>query len=76
MSTCETCRHWRDKGWDAEGNGIGVCDNPKVEIRLSMGEDFMVRLCKMDPRDARAVERSIRFPNTFGCIFHEPIETK
>jgi hypothetical protein len=68
--TCESCRHWRDKGWDGD-SGIGICDNPKVEVRVTMGEYFLTKFCKVNSQDAMAVERSIRFPSEFGCIFHE-----
>ncbi len=69
--TCEACRWWRDKGWASESSGYGICDNPKVEVRVTMGADFLVNFCKLDPRDAQAVEQSIRYPNDFGCIFYK-----
>lgn len=69
-ATCETCRWWRDKGWDGD-KGTGKCDNRKVDIRLGMGMHFMVDFLKLDKRDAQAIDNSIMFPSDFGCIHHE-----
>ncbi len=69
--TCESCIHWRDKGWDGD-RGIGVCDNPRVEVR-GVPEEHLTNFYKLAPDEARSIAQSTRFPSDFGCRHHEPL---
>jgi len=70
--TCEACLHWRDKGWDSD-RGIGVCDNPRVEVR-GLSEEHLTHFYKLAPEEARSIAQSTRFPSDFGCRHHEPLK--
>jgi hypothetical protein len=64
MKKCENCRFWRDKGWDAEGHGIGKCDNLVVHGEVIISQEIR-------PDDNYDY---LRFSNTFCCKYHEKIK--
>ncbi len=70
---CSNCRYWRDKGWDGEGNGTGICDNPTVIDQVSMiGEEHLGLFVKGDTPEeikynARWIKNSLRFSDKFRC---------
>jgi hypothetical protein len=66
MKKCENCLFWRDKGWDAKGNGRGKCDNFTVH-------DQVVISMPIWPTDDSKNDY-LRFSNDFCCKHHEKIK--
>jgi hypothetical protein len=68
MNTCRNCYYWRDKAWDANDEGIGICDNPTTIKQVTMMSEVMIiRLSSASPSEAKAIANSIRFSSEFGC---------
>lgn len=67
---CRNCHHWRDKAWSGD-QGVGVCDNPNVDVRPRC--KAILASQGVEEWAADEILQSVRFPSDFGCRFFEPI---
>ena len=76
---CSNCRYWRDKGWDGEGNGTGICDNQKVIEQVTLlNEELLKRFVKGESENdikhnARWIYNSLRFSDKFRCCHYNVV---
>lgn len=73
---CSNCRFWRDKGWDGEGNGTGICDNKYVINQVTIiSEEHLKKFVNGDTEqdkkyNARWISTSMRFSDKFCCCHY------